>query len=78
MATAQIKLNLNGNSQEYLNARPRLQAGLDNIALLHNAKDTIKVFNAVGMTRVTVDVNYMSGAMLRDVVNYLDEMGVLD
>lgn len=78
MTTASIKLNLNGNSKEYENAKPRLQQGLDNIAIQHGASDTIKVFNAAGMSRVTVDVTYMSGAMLRDVVNYLDEMQVLD
>ena len=76
--TTSIKLNLNGNSEEFRNARPRLQAGLNNIAAAHSAKDMVSIFNAHGMSRVTVDVRYMSGALLRDVVSYLDEMSVLD
>lgn len=75
---AQIKLNLNGNSKEFENARPRLQKGLDNIAAEHNAADMVKVFSAAGMSRVTVEISYTSGALLRDVAVYLDEMQVLD
>lgn len=76
--THSIKLNLNGNSAEYERARPRLQQGLDHIAAEHNASGMASVYSASGMSRVTVEVRYMSGAMLRDVVAYLDEMQVLD
>jgi len=76
--TTSIHLNLNGNSAEYQRARPRLQQGLDNIAAEHNASDMVSVYSAAGMSRVTVEVRYRSGALLRDVVAYLDEMQVLD
>jgi hypothetical protein len=76
--TTSIHTNLNGNSVEYERARPRLQQGLDNIAAEHNASGLISVYSAAGMTRVTVEVRYRSGACLRDVVAYLDEMQVLD
>lgn len=75
---ASIKLNLNGNSEEYRNARHRLQAGLDNIATEHQATGMVSVFSAHGMSRVTVEIRYNSGALLRDVAKYLDEMQVLD
>lgn len=73
-----ITTNLNRYSEEYANALPRLQAGLDNICREHKASFCAKVELQHGRTNAVVVVGYRSGALLRDVVSYLDEMQVLD
>lgn len=73
-----IKTNLNANSDAYKRALPRLTAALDNIAAAHNARGTLKVTTLRGGPTVLVRVSYMSGAILRDVVEYLDSMSLLD
>lgn len=73
-----ISTNLNKRSEAYKNAAPRLQAGLDNIADRHAASGMVKLKVYDGQSNAVVLVQYRSGACLRDVVTYLDEMQVLD
>lgn len=76
--TTIIDTNLNPRSDACKNAAPRLQAGLDNIAEAHGATGLLNFRDAIGNRVAYVAVRYKSGALLRDVVAYLDEMQVLD
>lgn len=73
-----ISTNLNKYSAEYANVAPRLQAGLDDITAEHNASGKVMLKTYEGQSHAVVLVQYKSGACLRDVVAYLDEMQVLD
>ena len=75
--TTKIKLNLNVKTEEWKNAKPRLKQGLENIAARHNATGLIRI-QTNGYSNAQINIYYMSGALLRDVVSYLDEMSVLD
>lgn len=76
--TTRIKTNLNLRGQGYKHAAPRIQTALENIATDHAASGLITIGQNQASTHAYVFVRYASGALLRDVVAYLDEMRVLD
>lgn len=75
---SRISTNLNKRGQGYKHAAPRIQAALDNIAAEHAASGLVKLCTDEHTSHAYVEVRYRSGACLRDVVAYLDEMQVLD
>jgi hypothetical protein len=76
--TTRIRTNLNVRNEAYKNAKPRLQAGLDNIANEYGANGLTYVCILNHSAMAYVEVKFASGAMLRDIVTYLDRMQVLD
>lgn len=73
---SRISTNLNKRSEAFRNAAPRLEAGLANIADDHAANGLVAL-RTDDTSHAYVEVRYRSGACLRDVVTYLDTMGVL-
>lgn len=73
-----IETNLKVNDRRFAFEAGRVQCVLDRIAADHAATGLAQIEEMGDLPQAVVRVKYRSGAMLRDVVDALDQRGWLD